>query len=58
MVDSCGFHLVELPDGLVTQAQKHFPGNADSAINFAISHMERARRIKLDTIMGNGPEAA
>lgn len=47
LVDERGFRLVSLIDEVVAKATSRWPGNADSAINFAISHNERSARLRL-----------
>lgn len=57
LTDDRGFKLVDVPDGAVIQAEAKFPGNVDSAINFAISHSERVKRMRRKAL-GDGPTEA
>lgn len=62
LTDDRGYKLVDLPEKTVVQAELKFPGNVDSAINFAISHSERVNRMRRKALgegaLGEGPEAA
>lgn len=58
LTDSRGFKLVELPEETIRNVAKQFPGNTDSGINFAISHVERSNRLRSLEDRGSGPEAA
>lgn len=41
LTDDRGFRLVELPAAIVEKAERKWPGELDTAINFAISQNQR-----------------
>lgn len=57
LTDDRGFRLIEMNEKVIQKATTRWPGNADTAINFAISHNERSARLRA-TSHGSGPEAA